>query len=281
MNRITAEQRILIQAAVDGELDNAGQMQLEELLATNAEAHLISEELVRVRQAVCGLTVLDLPAGLSLSLQRNMDKIATAKAGVSRTGIPTRKWLQLASRLGQRFSQPGSSSRGITMSNQEKSTFSNRKVWAAVGALAVTVAVVGYIDLGNNDDNSNLTGSIAPAQRYQTETISSNDVVLGDATIAELLQSDTFITLIQDETFVALMADARFAQLMADGRLAQLAADGRFAQLAADGRFAALAAGATTSEAMQLAMAGASVVVHQLGTTGTATIAQLARRLSV
>jgi bifunctional ADP-heptose synthase (sugar kinase/adenylyltransferase) len=32
----------------------------------------------------------------------------------------------------------------------------------------------------------------------------------------------------------------------------------------------ALAAGAGTSEAMTLAMAAASVVVHQLGTTGTA-----------
>lgn len=38
---------------------------------------------------------------------------------------------------------------------------------------------------------------------------------------------------------------------------------------------AALAAGATIREALQLAMAGASHVVHQLGTTGTANVAQL------
>jgi len=44
---------------------------------------------------------------------------------------------------------------------------------------------------------------------------------------------------------------------------------------------AALVGGATMFEAMQLAMAAASVVIHQLGTTGTATLAQLARRLSV
>ncbi|MCA9047354.1 MAG: bifunctional hydroxymethylpyrimidine kinase/phosphomethylpyrimidine kinase [Planctomycetaceae bacterium] len=44
---------------------------------------------------------------------------------------------------------------------------------------------------------------------------------------------------------------------------------------------AALAAGADMTEAMQLAMAAASVVIHQLGTTGTATVPQLARRLSV
>ena len=39
---------------------------------------------------------------------------------------------------------------------------------------------------------------------------------------------------------------------------------------------AALAARASLREAMELAMAAASVVVHQLGTTGTASIAQLA-----
>jgi rfaE bifunctional protein kinase chain/domain len=39
---------------------------------------------------------------------------------------------------------------------------------------------------------------------------------------------------------------------------------------------AALAAGASIREAMELAMAAASVVIHQLGTTGTASVAQIA-----
>lgn len=42
---------------------------------------------------------------------------------------------------------------------------------------------------------------------------------------------------------------------------------------------AARAAGATLDEAMALAMAAASVVIHQLGTTGTATVAQIAELL--
>ena len=44
---------------------------------------------------------------------------------------------------------------------------------------------------------------------------------------------------------------------------------------------AALAAGATPREAMQLAMAAASVVIHQLGTTGTACVAQIADLLGL
>jgi bifunctional ADP-heptose synthase (sugar kinase/adenylyltransferase) len=39
---------------------------------------------------------------------------------------------------------------------------------------------------------------------------------------------------------------------------------------------AALAAGASQQESMELGMAAASIVIHQLGTTGTASIAQLA-----
>lgn len=42
---------------------------------------------------------------------------------------------------------------------------------------------------------------------------------------------------------------------------------------------AALAAGASVLEAMELAMAAASVVIHQLGTTGTATVAQIRERI--
>jgi rfaE bifunctional protein kinase chain/domain len=43
---------------------------------------------------------------------------------------------------------------------------------------------------------------------------------------------------------------------------------------------AALAAGATLREALELANAAASIVIHQLGTTGTASVSQLAELLS-
>ncbi len=37
-----------------------------------------------------------------------------------------------------------------------------------------------------------------------------------------------------------------------------------------------MASGANIREAMQLAMAAASLVIHQLGTTGTASVAEIA-----
>jgi bifunctional ADP-heptose synthase (sugar kinase/adenylyltransferase) len=43
----------------------------------------------------------------------------------------------------------------------------------------------------------------------------------------------------------------------------------------------ALAAGADAREAMELAMAAASLVIHQLGTTGTATVDQIAGLLTM
>jgi bifunctional ADP-heptose synthase (sugar kinase/adenylyltransferase) len=44
---------------------------------------------------------------------------------------------------------------------------------------------------------------------------------------------------------------------------------------------AALAAGATLREAIELACTASSIVIHQLGTTGTATVEQLAELLGV
>ena len=44
---------------------------------------------------------------------------------------------------------------------------------------------------------------------------------------------------------------------------------------------AALAGGASVTEAMELAMAAASVVIHQLGTTGTADCGQIGERLGL
>ena len=44
---------------------------------------------------------------------------------------------------------------------------------------------------------------------------------------------------------------------------------------------AALAAGATLPESLALANAAASIVIHQLGTTGTASVAQLAELTGV
>jgi bifunctional ADP-heptose synthase (sugar kinase/adenylyltransferase) len=43
----------------------------------------------------------------------------------------------------------------------------------------------------------------------------------------------------------------------------------------------ALASGADLREAMQLAMAAASLVIHQLGTTGTASVTQIGELLGV
>jgi len=42
---------------------------------------------------------------------------------------------------------------------------------------------------------------------------------------------------------------------------------------------AALASGAELQESLDLAMAAASIVIHQVGTTGTASVAQLAEVL--
>jgi rfaE bifunctional protein kinase chain/domain len=88
---------------------------------------------------------------------------------------------------------------------------------------------------------------------------------------------DVFVTL-AEEGLLGATPDgeaAHFAALPIRGEIDIVGAgDSVTANLAAS-----LAAGASISEALELANAAASVVIHQLGTTGTATVAQIAETL--
>jgi hypothetical protein len=236
---LTTEQTQMIYAAIDGEVGDAQRIEFETLLASSVEARDLFTELLQYTTALSSMADIGIPADLSAALRDNLDGLA-AQAKAIHERISNQSVQHSTTEKKQHNTQ---SSRGtLAMSNKENGSFSSNKVWAAVGALAITVAVVGYLDLGSSVDNSNISGSIASAERYQSDTIEAKDVVLGDQAIVDLLQSDSFVSLIEDESFVELMSSGRFAKLMADGRFAKLMADGRFAKLMADGRFAKLMA---------------------------------------
>ena len=63
-----------------------------------------------------------------------------------------------------------------------------------VAALGV-LAYVGMV----NQPGDEVTGTVAPAQRYQAEQ--NNEIQLGDQSIQEVMQSDTFARLVADDAF--------------------------------------------------------------------------------
>jgi rfaE bifunctional protein kinase chain/domain len=103
---------------------------------------------------------------------------------------------------------------------------------------------------------------------------------VGDAArrLAQRHGQDVFITL-AERGLLAASADGRTAHFEAFAVRGPIDVVGAGDAVAAN-LAAALAAGAALEEAAELANIAASVVVHQLGTTGTATVAQIAELLA-
>jgi hypothetical protein len=60
------------------------------------------------------------------------------------------------------------------------------------------LGVVAYIGM-NNPAGDEVTGAVAPAERYRAEQISSDDIDLGDQAVQDFMQSDFFAKLSTDE----------------------------------------------------------------------------------
>src|SRR5438067_726801 len=93
-----------------------------------------------------------------------------------------------------------------------------RKSATWIGVAVVGVTLVGaasyYFDIPPRGDN--LTGTVTPAQRYRAEQqVCAQDVKLGDASVAQALQSDVVVKLIRDPGFQALAANAQAYSAMA------------------------------------------------------------------
>ena len=116
----------------------------------------------------------------------------------------------------------------------------------ALSALAVAIGAVGFFGLGIQQSADDSYGTIAPAQRYQAETVGAGDVKLGDQSTAQFMQSDTF-RLIQSDAKLseALRSDSFRAALASDSFRAALTSDSFRAALASDSFRAAMASDST------------------------------------
>ena len=114
-------------------------------------------------------------------------------------------------------------------------TTNNRKMLlASAGILAFGLAAYGlgrvYPPLGPS------SGTIAPADRYQSAQVGEGDVTLGDTSVAQLMQTDAFELMVKDPNFRSLASDPNFRVLAQDPQmLAALTSNARsFEALAKD-----------------------------------------------
>ena len=220
--------RELIHASIDGDISSRERAELDRQLAQDPAARALYDELCEVDSALQALPLIDIPTELKSSLREAAKQHHAPHVDVS-TGIG------LLVHFRQQIRKWQFNKRTSFMSTQGKHTIGRQKVWAVVGVLAIAIGVVGYLDLGS--ENSYLSGALQQADRYRDNNISSDDVVLGDDDVAQLLQSDAFMALIEDESFSQLMADAKFTNLMANREFRALMANRQAQQLMANRQF--------------------------------------------
>ncbi len=90
----------------------------------------------------------------------------------------------------------------------------NTKVWMLVAALAVAIAAVVFFGGNYPPDSEMASGTIVPAERYRADQITSDDVVLGDESLAQFMQTDEFELLINNEVFMEAISEKALQQAL-------------------------------------------------------------------
>ena len=98
---------------------------------------------------------------------------------------------------------------------------SKRALWIGTGVAASAVLIAGFL-LKFPPAGENAVGTVAPAQRYRAEQIKAGDVKLGDQTVAQLMQSDSFERIVRDPKMRALAQDPAFEALARSEALAAI-----------------------------------------------------------
>ena len=71
-------------------------------------------------------------------------------------------------------------------------SFSKRNLWIGTSVLALAAGGVFYVATGWPLSGGQAAGTIVPAERYRVEQVSSSDVKLGDKSVADVMQTDSF-----------------------------------------------------------------------------------------
>ena len=82
-----------------------------------------------------------------------------------------------------------------------------RKVWIGVAVTAAAALVVGHYVFDIPASGEYASGTVAPAQRYRAPQVKSENVQLGDQSVAKLLQDENVDKALKDPAFQQIAAN--------------------------------------------------------------------------
>ena len=93
------------------------------------------------------------------------------------------------------------------MSQPQNGNNRRRNLFIGLGLAAVGAVIFAHYVLEIPPAGENMSGTVAPAQRYRAEQVKPTDVRLGDQTVPQLMQIEAVDKLIKDPGFQALAAN--------------------------------------------------------------------------
>ncbi|CAN5328281.1 hypothetical protein BH11PSE14_BH11PSE14_22990 [soil metagenome] len=257
----------LIHAEIDGQLNAAGQVELEAGLRADPGAVSLRAELAHVTGLLEAMSQPNPGPGLKERILAALPA-ATAAAGPVHGEGRRRGWLRWPTRRSPGSVTPTnlfgagpytSHPRGTETVPGEAvvhvapvhappvhaaskynprgtSEMSKNRIYA-LAALAAGIGAVGYFGFHNPPLADQVFGTIAPAQRYQAPTVKTDDVVLGDQSTAKFMQSDVFRMIQADAQLAATMRSDSFRQALASDSFRQALASDSFRQALASDSF--------------------------------------------
>jgi len=167
----------LMFAVLDGEATPEEVREVEQLIADDAGARAEYEAQRRFFAQLKRASQLDPPSGL-----------ADAAANRFQTSRPQAKEKPMSRKI------------------------SKRALWIGTAVAAAAVVIAAFV-FNFPPRGENVSGTVAPAQRYRAEQIKAEDVKLGDQAVAQLMQTEAFERFVRDSKMRALAQDPAFQAL--------------------------------------------------------------------
>ncbi len=206
-----------IQAVLEGVALPEEVQELERRLAADASARAEFEQWQRLFVALDRVPQVSPPEGLVAAItaaapqysgsSRDADQLFDRPGVIGHRHPESRgaaSWIRATIRRHGRSGPP--LERGNMSEQQQRIGSGNRKLWVG-GGIAVLALGVALIAFDIPPKSENVTGTIAPAERYRAPQDATETVKLGDQTIAQLMQNDGFDKMVKDPQLQALSKD--------------------------------------------------------------------------
>ncbi len=181
----------LTHLVLDGEATAEEACELERLIAADSAAKVQFDEMRRLFDGLAAVPKAYPPEGLVASVMARLPASGSgARVGqlFSQPGVIGLTSREAAAKSPgisatvRRFFQPGPFFRGANMSEQQRGSSGNRKVWIGAGIAVAAVAVFAVFSAVDfPPSGTDAAGTIAPVQRYRAPQMTGDDVKVGGA----------------------------------------------------------------------------------------------------